>query len=294
MQLGIEPQKYDSNYIWIELVPHKKTDEIEIFSVSWPSYWYDVTVQILITATQRSKNRWRILSMGIPKDTPEDDIDEIERTKWYITTSESTRKYPPVQMAWGFKEPPIFILACRKAERDKKQPFKAQLNQMVIEKEPDPARYSVINALRRLGPGICTVISEFGPFEMQISQNGLFHSLRNLPPTPIITANKTPTEMSAHIAAYLGSLIMLKPALMLIRTFTDETTCIKKDKNSIMPVKIKKLHGFATEIALDTDGEQYISWRKLTPAETRRLYELDQETNQAFEFEIKEREYRFV
>jgi hypothetical protein len=87
---------------------------------------------------------------------------------------------------------------------------------------------------------------------------------------------------------------MLTSTLILVVTTTDETVCIRNGKDSIVPVNVKELHGFSTEVATDVNGDQCISWRKLTPDETKKLYELDKETNRAFEMVIKEREYRFV
>ncbi len=126
---------------------------------------------------------------------------------------------------------------------------------MIVEQKPDPVKYSVINALRRLGLGICTVISEFGPFEMQISKK-LIHSLRKLPSIPILTANTTPVELSAYITAYLGSLIKLKSTFILVRTFTDETICIRKCKNSIMPVNVKELPVGLAESLVTCGGDE--------------------------------------
>ncbi len=197
-------------------------------------------------------------------------------------------------LAGFLKEPPVYILACKKSDKVRRMPLKTQLNQMMIEQEPDPAKYSIINALRRLGPGICTVISEFGPFEMQISRQGLFHNPVFPTDFKMLTDSEVPAEISPHVAAYLVALIMLLPTVMLVRTLTDETVCIKKGQNSITPVTVKELRGFQTELITDTNGERYVKWRKLTPVETRRLYELDNDTNGSFEFEVKEREYRFV
>ena len=291
---GIKPHRCNNNYTWLELASHKETDVIEVIAVEWPSYWHDVLVQILITATRIDKNNWRLLSMGIPKDTPLDDVEEIEQSSWFIAPSLLDRKYPPIQMAWYFQRPSIYILACDSPDKAKRIPLNEQLSQMISEPKPDPAKYSIINALRRLGPGNCTVISELGPFKIQITEDGLFRSPVFPTDFKMLTDSQVPEDVSPHVATYLGALIMLTPTVMIVCTLTDETVCVKKDQNSIMPVAVKELRGFQTELIVDTNGEQYISWRKLTPVETRRLYELDNDTNGSFEFEVKEREYRFV
>ena len=284
---------YNKDYVWVELAPYKEFDKIVCFSVEWPSYWHDAIIHLLLTATKRGR-KWHALSLAIPKQTPVEDFVEIDKVKWYIADKKTSAKYPPIMMAWGYDDPPVYILACSDVNGSKKVPINAQLNQMLSEKQPDPAKHSITNAIRRLGPGTCTVISSFGPFEFQISKSGLFHSPKNLPPITILPDKILPSEMSTHIASYLTALTMLTSTLILVVTTTDETVCVRNGKDSIIPVNVKELHGFSTEVATDVNGDQCISWRKLTPDETKKLYELDKETNQAFEMVIKEREYRFV
>lgn len=294
--MGTAPKVYDNDYIWLYPTSRKDSSGTQCFAIDWPSYLNDAIVQIFITGVKIGEGEWSISNIGIPEKTPKSDLEEIARAKWLILPSTANVKCPPVRMAWSIGDPPVVILACEQAEGVEEVSLKAQLNQMDEESELDPAKYSIINTLRRLGPASCTIISEFGRFEVQISKKGLFYNPKSLPSSAALPPGITPEESSDRIAAYIRMLTILGTTLMLVRKVTEETVCVRSGKDGITPVKVKELHGFMTNIDKNNKNNmQSISWRKLTPVETRRMCsEINKEAGGSVKLELGSREYRFI
>jgi hypothetical protein len=91
-----------------------------------------------------------------------------------------------------------------------------------------------------------------------------------------------------------GHALFHGPAGVTVRTFTNETVCIKKEDGSIQRVPIKELRSFIAAYEWGADGSLQIIWKKLPPEEVEKMYSINSATEQYIGLAVDKRDHRFV
>jgi len=142
---------------------------------------------------------------------------------------------------------------------------------------------NIIDVLKKLGPGICTVAGGDGRvLEFDISEDGLFGE---------------DLGRNALICAKLfGMFSSGKPTGITVRTFTKETVCVPHgtEKGKLIRVPVKELRGYVVDTVEKSPGKIVLGYRKLTPEELRDCYSHDCKTGRQVGLPVSERDHRFV
>lgn len=275
------------------LVPYFVKGEREGFVVDWDSYWEEGRrVEVGVVAVRKRSGRWKVVELELPTDVPEEDAEDILLCHWYVfDKDDNRRRCPPLYAVWGFDDPPVWVAACQKPTHEEQVPFAQRLKE--LKDGPDIAweGINLVDALRQLGPGICTVVSDHTVFDFDILGSGVFAE-RGFCPGCAGEAGEAADEEISHqlmeILARSGS------AGVTVRTFTQETVCVRNERSELVRVPVKEIRGFLVRNAGSREGRVVLKCEKLLPEAVRDAYCYDPATGRYIGLTVDECDHRFV
>ncbi|SMB96204.1 hypothetical protein SAMN00808754_1424 [Thermanaeromonas toyohensis ToBE] len=275
------------------LVPYFVKGEKQGFVVDWESYWEEGrTVEVGVVAVRKKNGRWKVVELELPGDVPEEDAEDILLRHWYVfDKDDKRRKCPPLYAVWGFDDPPVWVAACEKPTHEEQIPFAQRLKE--LEEGPDIAweGINLVDALRQLGPGICTVVSDLTVFDFDILDSGIF-AKRGFCPGCAGEAGKAADEEIRHRLAQI--LAGSRAAGVTVRTFTQDTVCVRNERSELVRVPVKEIRGFLVRNAGCREGRVVLECERLSPEAVRDAYCYDPATGRYIGLIVDERDHRFV
>lgn len=283
-------QKLQDTVLVVRLVPYHVKGRIEHLSVDWYSFWGNETVVVSLTTVRKRNGRWKAVELEMPEDISEIDIEDILSCCWYIFDKKSNRKCPPIIQAWEFTTPPVHVVAC--IPHQKYCLFKSQLKEMESDNLSDTNAYdnNLIHTLRSLRPGICTVASDAGILEFDITETGIFSERSYCP----ICKGDCGNEIDKEIIANLSVLLTQGQAGITVRTFTGETVSIKGENGSINRVPVKEIRGFIAAYAFEGDGLPQLIWEKVSSEELKQMFSISSDTGKYIGLTVNKKDHRFI
>ncbi|NSW82780.1 MAG: hypothetical protein HPY90_05805 [Syntrophothermus sp.] len=242
----------------------------EHFLVDWQSNWeFDRIIEVGIEAVRgRNSSRWRIATIELPADTPQDDIDDILNCHWYVFDQNSmNRKCPPVIATWNFNNG-FWVAVCEPPTDEKQVPFAAQIAEMPPTANTEWQGINLIKVLRVLGPGICTAVTENELLKFDILENGVFAHQSFDPQTGKNPGRPADVEILVKLQKLLSS---AEQTGIIVRSFCKETICIRDYNSTIVRTLVKEIRGFTVT---RVDNGIY-ACRKLTPEEVYTVFNTD-------------------
>ena len=277
--------------VWtVRLVPYYVKGKVEQLLIDWLSCWGDGMIELCVNAIRTKNGRWRIIELDMPIDIPKEDAEDIIDCKWFVVDKKSNRKCPPIMQLWGFDRPPVYVIACMPS--DNYQLLKPQLKDMQERNQQyiNATDNDFISTLRSLGPAICTVSSSIGLLQFDINEKGIFSERSYCP----VCKGNAGSEMENEISGALAMHLSYGPAGVTVRTFKNETVCIKGEDGNIKHVPVKELRGFIAAYEWGADGSLQIIWIKLPPEEVENIYSIGSATGQCIGLAVDKRDHRFV
>jgi hypothetical protein len=286
--------------VW-RVAPYPVRGREECFVVDWPSFWdEDLSVEVGVVAVRKRSGRWKVVELELPSGVPEEDAEDIVLCRWYVfDRNDRRRKCPPIYMAWDFDDPPVWVAACERPTHEKQLPFAERLKELEAEPDgPDEAgpeavweSGSLVDELRRLGPGICTVTTDCGALEFDILESGRFAERSFCPGCAGAPGREADGEVLRRLALLLARSV---GAGVAVRTFTRETVCVRNERDELVRVPVKEIRGFVVRVAGRRDGRPVLEWEKLAPDAVREAYSRDARTGEFIGLTVGERDHRFA
>jgi len=277
--------------VWsVRLVPYYVKGKVEQLLIDWLSCWGNGMIELCINAIRTKNGSWRIIELDLPIDIPKEDAEDIIDCKWFVVDKKSNRKCPPIMQLWRFDRPPVYVIACMPS--NDYQLLKHQLKDMQERNQQyiNATDNDFISTLRSLGPAICTVSSSIGLLQFDISEKGILSERSYCP----VCKGNAGSEMENEILGALAMHLSYGPAGVTVRTFKNETVCIKGEDGNIKRVPVKELRGFIAAYEWGDDGSLQIIWIKLPPEEVEKIYSISSSTGQHIDLAVDKRDHRFV
>lgn len=279
--------------VW-PVLPYRVRGKEEYFLVDWPSFWDDLTIEIGVVAVRKRNGRWKVVELELPEGIKDDDMEDIVLCHWRVfDQKDRRRKCPPVYMVWEFDSPPVFVAACEKPSQEKQVPFAKQLEEIKRETSLPEVTWeneNLLDVLRQFGPGICTVVADAGILEFDILESGKFAERGFCPVCAGQPGMPTDEDVLLRFADLMADSL---GASVTVRTFCNETVCIKNSRSELIRVPVKEIRGFLVK-AVREKGKLVLRWEKLPPEIVKDCYSHDAETGEYVGLTVDERDHRFV